>query len=679
MVSEGASWLGCQPMRKGESNWSGGGPIVLGINAAHDAAACVMIGGEPRAAVAEERLSRRKHQAGPPRRAIESCLSATGMDHLADVDCIVVNQFPQTDFAGDLRREGYRGELLINPSHHLLHAHYAAAASGQSDSAVLVVDGSGYSYAEHRRRGSPLLGPPPRFPDMMESQSSFALREGELEFVEREWGLWDANTPYFRFPSLGHMFSAASQYIFGKWVHAGKTMGLAPYGDASRLAEPIVTYSDDGLSIDTEWILRLPPRSKDPAHLDEICRDVAAKVQVELERAILFLARRLSEATGLRHLSLSGGVALNSVANGRLRTEGPFAETFATPAAGDSGTAVGAAVYGHAHLTGGIPRWSSYSDFLGPEHGSIAAEHAIERTADQANSNIPIDPATTAAEDIATGRIVGWHEGRSELGPRALGHRSILCDPSVPTIRDDLNERVKFREPFRPYAAAVLEEHAHRYFEIDWADPFMLSVVRIRSEHRESLPGICHVDGTCRTQTVPPGAGGFRRLIEAFFSRTGLPLVLNTSLNIRGEPIVETPDDSLRCFLGSDIDVLYLEGRRLEKLAFDPAAPNLGLIPVANAGIALEQRNEWQTDGWSGSELVARRPTTGQAIALKQIEAEVLLRMDGEMSVEEIIADSEVGSKSQIIIALASLLTKGLISMAGASSHQATQFEPRAL
>jgi carbamoyltransferase len=653
---------------------SAGGPAVLGVNVAHDASACLLVDGELRAATAEERLARRKHVRGAPRRAIASCLEQGGLAGLDAVDCVVVNQHYPVDFAAELRRKGFPGQLVCGVSHHLLHAYYAAAASGQSSCAILVVDGSGYHYAEHLRRGSPLLGPPPAFPHMEEAESSFKLLDGEIDLVERRWALWAGAIPSFRFPSLGHMFTAASKYIFGSATAAGKTMGLAPYGDASTFPEPIVSYGADGISVDTEWMLDLPPRSKQPAHLDGICRDVAAKVQAELEQALLFLAQRLFEKTDLPSLCFSGGVALNSVANARLRREGPFAEVFVTPAAGDSGVSVGAAAFGHALLTGEIPRWDPYSDFLGLEHGAEHAAAAVRRMPDRVRHTVPSDHAATAAEDIAAGRVVGWSEGRSELGPRALGHRSILCDARIESIRDHLNERVKFREPFRPYAAAVLEEHADRYFELEWVDRFMLSVASIRPEHRAGLASVCHVDGTCRVQMVPPRAGAFRRLIETFFELTGLPLVLNTSLNIRGEPIVETPEDAIRCFLGTNIDLLYLEGMRLEKPTLDGHKVEPDLVPVPGDSIALERGSQWTSGGWSTKPPTVRRRHTGHLVPLEDRQCRVLLALDGRTTVGEIVGDSALGSEEQILDVLLALQRQGLVSMAyGAVSPQAAE------
>jgi carbamoyltransferase len=240
--------------------------IVLGINAVHDAAVCVLVDGELVGAVAEERLSRQKHHRGFPRLALEYCLHAAGGRGLRDVSVIVLNESVNTDYALMLRHEAdFTGDLIVNPSHHLLHAYYAVTASRLCRPVVLVLDGSGYSYGEHERRGSPLLGPAPPYSEMEETQSIFQVdADGELTLVDKQWGLWQASEPFTRFPSLGHMYSAASEYIFGSLDHAGKTMGLAPYGDAAHFPDPIVTYGTDGLTIDTEWITRLPPRSDQP-------------------------------------------------------------------------------------------------------------------------------------------------------------------------------------------------------------------------------------------------------------------------------------------------------------------------------------------------------------------------------------------------------------------------------
>jgi len=572
-----------------------GSIAVLGLNCAHDAAACLLVGGRLVAAIAEERLSRVKHHTGFPHRAIEYCLLVGGLRSVDDVDLVVLNKYQHSDLAADFRKIGLAGQPIVNPSHHLLHAYYAWVASGFADAAILIVDGSGYGYGDYVRRGHGMLGAAPPFSEMEEAESRYVVSGGRLDVVHKSWALWEAVRPLFRFPSLGHMYSAASQYIFGRWEHAGKTMGLAPYGDQRAFPDPFIELLDDGLRIDTSWATGLPPRSAAPAHLDRVSRDLAAKVQAELERAMLHLCDVLHAETGMTRLCISGGVGLNSVANGRIVRESPFSELFVTPAAGDAGVAIGAALYGHHRLAGGVPQWQYPNDY----HGRAYRESEIRAAIDERGSLLrhePIDAdvadvagiADRAAEDIAAGRVVGWFEGGSEFGPRALGHRSILADPRSKDMKDRLNETVKYREPFRPYAASVLAAHVAEYFDIAIHDPFMLVVADVRPERAETIPSLCHVDGTCRIQTVRPDLGGrFRRLIERFFELTTIPMVLNTSFNIRGEPIVETPGDAIDCFLSCNIDVLYLEGHRLTKARLADADTPGTLIPRLNPGLSL--------------------------------------------------------------------------------------------
>ena len=569
------------------------GTVVLGLNTSHDAAACLLIDGELVVAVCEERLSRVKYHEGFPYLAVRYCLDAAGVPDLNAVDCIVVNQMPADDFDTELLVGGYTGQLITNPSHHLLHAYYAWVGSGFDEAAVLILDGSGYCHGEYQRQGRPaaeLGGAVPEFSEMEEAESLYRIADGDLTVVSKRWALWLANRPFFRFASLGHMYSMASQYIFGSFKHAGKTMGLAAFGDASSYPEPIVDLSGAEMDLDTLWVTKLPPRSALPAEQDPVCRDIAAKVQDELERAILHLAEDLHRRTGSTRLAVSGGVGLNSVTNGRLLRESPFTELFITPAASDAGVAIGAALYGHRELTGSVPSWDYRHDYHGRVYSPSEVDAALADRADLVSwSDAGEQVAELAAADVAAGQVVGWFDLGSEFGPRSLGHRSIICDPRVPGMKDYLNAHVKFREPFRPYAASVLSEHAPEYFDLDVDDPFMLIVARVREAHTQLVPSIVHEDGTCRIQSVRPDhQGHFRALIEAFYSLTGLPLVLNTSFNIRGEPIVETPADALECFLASNFDVLYLQGRRVSKVRAAECADRAGLVPVLSPQLTLE-------------------------------------------------------------------------------------------
>lgn len=637
-------------------------PVVLGINSAHDASACLLVDGELKIAIPEERLSRAKYHEGFPYEAVKHCLQVGGLKELNSVDCIVMNEYAETDFDLELRNGGYTGRLITNPSHHLLHAYYAWVASGYSDAAIMIVDGSGYSYGEYIRQNSPMLGEAPPFSEMEEAESLYVVRDGRIEIVGKRWALWEASSPYYRFASLGHMYSIVSQYIFGHWKHAGKTMGLAPYGDPASFPEPFIDLTGPEMVIHTEWASRLPPRSPVPAEHDQTCRDLAAKVQAELERAMLWLADRLHRETGMDRLCVSGGVGLNSVTNGRLLRESKFSHLFITPAAGDAGISIGAALYGHHELTGVTPVWNYSHDYHGRTYPPDEVSAAITRYAKRLLVENPADAPAAAARDIASGSIIGWFEGGCEFGPRSLGHRSILCDPRGKDTKDRLNKTVKFRESFRPYAASVLSEHAGEYFDLAVDDPFMLIVAPVPQRYLDVIPSVCHVDGTCRIQSVRPDhLGGFRRLIEEFYDLTGLPLVLNTSFNIRGEPIVETPDEAIECFLASNIDVLYIEGRRLTKAILASAgAPGelvprlndslvLGVVVATDDGRAMEPEHHVQT-------------RTGHKSRITGAEYRLLRAVDGARTLAELAGFVGDTMPAQVEAAFVDLQQRGFVS-----------------
>jgi len=639
--------------------------VILGVNAAHDAAACLLVDGRLRVAITEERLSRTKHFEGYPHRAVEYCLKEAGLPGLEAVDAIVINEYVREDHDLRLRNAGYKGALIVNPSHHMLHAYYAWAASGFERPSVLVIDGSGYSYGEYLRRRSPLLGEAPEFSEMEEAESMFRVDgRGELDLVYKRWGLWESTYPYLRFPSLGHMFSVASEYIFGHVQHAGKTMGLAPYGDAAAYPDPIIEYTSDGLVIDTEWITRLPPRSTEPAHLDQVCRDIAAKVQDELERAVIHLCDKLHDATGADQLCFSGGVGLNSVANGLILRQTPFTELFVTPAADDSGTAIGAALYGHRQLTGELPKWDRYDNYHGRAYSGDEVRAAVDKRGRFIEARKPEDAADAAAVDIAAGKFVGWFEAGSEFGPRALGRRSILCDPRPHDMRDRLNAIVKFREPFRPYAASVLTEHVDEYFDVADVDPFMMTVAPVHASKTEVIRSVCHVDDTCRIQTVDADhEGGYRRLIERFHEISGIPLVLNTSYNVRGEPIVETPDDAIRCFLSCNLDILYLDGFRITKSTVGSARNPADLVPCFNDGVSVRATVE-NVEGAACAPSYYCQTRTGYRLPVTTEEFELLALIDARRSISALAQLWGGRSTQDALETVDGLQQRGLLCMA---------------
>ena len=546
---------------------------ILGFNSTHDASAALIRDGRVLWAVEEERLSRDKHHYGFPARAIRCVLEAEGIS-MGDVDHVAfywhpwrglvpfglhfLRHLPKSlgyvktqpgiwrDFIGlprRFRRElGLRGRFHF-VEHHLAHAFSSFAPSGFEESAILSVDGTGEWTTTFLAAGDPSGIRPV-------ARSSYPHSIGKV---------WEGVTQYLGFRPLSD---------------EGKVMGLAPYG-SDRFVEAFrkILRVEDGsrVVVDLDYFRYQlgapekygerfaefgPPRDPD-GELEDHHRDVAFAVQRRTEEVLLELATTLHERTGLDRLCLVGGVALNCVANGHVARHGPFREVFVQPSAGDAGAALGAALATHHRLTGQVPSRAMEHAYLGPEFGDAECEAALRA------SKLPYrresDIASATARELAAGQIVGWFQGRMEYGPRALGNRSILADPRDPGMRDHLNLRVKHRETFRPFAPAILAERAGDYFEDARTSPYMLLSFQSREERRDAIPSVVHVDGSARVQTVDGEANPlFRRLIESFERETGVPVVLNTSFNRRGEPVVCSPADAVRSYLAEEMDGLAL-------------------------------------------------------------------------------------------------------------------------
>jgi carbamoyltransferase len=557
---------------------------ILGINCfSHDTAAALLRDGRPVAFVEEERFNREKHTRAFPDHAVECCLRSAGIS-IADVDVVAFAHRAGVDFArgaadalrrlprsaprlgfqaavdarlvarqrGFLRRWGYRGRV-VNVGHHEAHAASAFFASGFEDAAVLTLDRGGDFLSTTLGRG---LG-----------TRLFTLRQ--------------VRNP----DSLGEVYTAVTRWLgFHPNADEGKVMGLAPYGTDREVPtlRRLVELTPDGLfRVDLTWfryhledaplsrrfLERFGPPRVPESEITDHHRDVAYGIQEVTEEAALHVARTLHGLTGAKDLVMAGGVALNSVMNARLLRETPFERVFVQPAAGDAGNALGAALHVWHHRLGRPREWTMDHAFLGPSHQDGALERLL------LGRGLPFrrvgDPAATAAELLAASRIVGWFQGRAEVGPRALGARSILADPRRAEMKDVVNERVKHREGFRPFAPSVLDERGREYFEGYATNPFMLLVLPIRQAKRSVIPAVTHVDGTGRLQSVTRhGNPLFHRLIEEFDARTGVPVVLNTSYNVRGEPIVHRPEEALQDYLETGMDALLLGPYLLEK---DPA------------------------------------------------------------------------------------------------------------
>jgi len=589
---------------------------ILGISCYyHDAAAVLLRDGQLVAAAEEERFSRIKHDYGFPKNAINYCLEAGGttgpdLDYVVFFEkpfrkldrilATVLQTYPQSWkvfresmiswvldklwVASTLESQlGIKKDKVLFSEHHLSHAASAYLCSPFDESAILTVDGVG-------------------------------------EWVTATCGIGKGNDirlfKQMDFPhSIGLLYSAFTAFL-GFEVNEGeyKVMGMAPYGEpryVDKVWKLVHQNADGSFSLDMDYFsfhhstektyskkfeqLFGAPRptklhfftegtgfpkyfGEPPANIHEISKlnqhyaDIAASIQRVTEELILGMARNLQKETGLKNLCIAGGVGLNSVANTRIMRETPFEQVFVQPAAGDGGGALGAALWAYNTLLGKPRNFRMDHAYWGRSYG------ASEITTFLQSNKIPYhliekedQMLDQVVERLMGGKVIGWYQGRFEWGPRALGHRSIIADPRNPDMKDIVNSKIKFREPYRPFAPSVLAECAEKYFELPRATShyparYMLYVVPVKPEAQSTLPAITHVDGTGRLQTVfKDQSPRYYKLIERFGQATGVPVILNTSFNLRGEPIVTTPANAFNTFIKSEMDTLVLDNYLIEK------------------------------------------------------------------------------------------------------------------
>ncbi len=574
---------------------------VLGISGFyHDAAACLIRDGEVVAAASEERFTRKKHDERFPLHAIEYCLSE-GRLLVDDLDCIGFYEKPFLKFKRILFSQiatvprSYSAFLRAIPSwlHQKLAIPALVAEELQFDGPVLMIE----HHLSHA--ASAFLVSPFR-------EAALLTVDGVGEWATTTWGRGrDADIDLFkeiRFPhSLGLLYTAVTGYLGFKINSAEyKVMGLAPYGTPrfEREVRQLIDVAPDGsFRLDMDYfayhhgLQMTSPRfhrlfggePRDPASaLEQRHKDIAASVQRVTEDVMLRMAVQLHRETGLPNLCLAGGVALNCVANGRIAREGPFEGIFVQPAAGDAGGALGVAAYLQNHVFGEPRRFVMRHAFLGPGFGSEEIRALLEVKGAVFEEMDREALLSSTARAIAEQEVVGWFQGRMEFGPRALGSRSILADPRNPENQERVNRKIKFRESFRPFAPAVLAERAGEFFELERESPFMLLVAQAR-DGRSRLPATTHVDGSARVQTVDRETNPlFHDLLRAFGDATGTPVLINTSMNVRGEPIVCTPADALACFRTTGMDRLVIDRFVLRK-AEQPLLESAGELPPAFA------------------------------------------------------------------------------------------------
>lgn len=544
-------------------------PWVLGISASHNGSVCLLKGDELVVAIQEERLSRFKRQrihASDSSLAAAYCLTYAGIEP-GELDIVVVSiQGNGRDELQDIRLNRFLNVVpnhiptIVIP-HHYGHALSAFATSGFSDAAILVVDGAGSPFVDLAIEERRVVVQ--NFEAAWETISLYSGSGAAVVPLEKhvvEHGAWlrmdDTNMP--EFGSLGGMFSAVAQQIFGDPMEAGKVMGLAPYGEPQIPSDSFFEIANNCFQFKDTVPRQFRFDQRWPAREDEY-KVLAASVQAALEDALLQLVQRLRSLSPSENLCYAGGVALNSVANERIIRESGFKNVYIIPAADDSGPAIGAAYYG----LWGLTRHNSGRRLIHDACGRPYSSATLDQLGVKAVRSPDI--ISDAVELLCDGKILGWFDGRSELGPRALGQRSIVCDPRRSDAKEILNRRVKRREAFRPFAPVVLLEQAESWFEFGDTipeSPFMLRICKINPSKVDQVPAVVHVDGTGRLQTVTAEANGrFYELVRSFYEKTGVPILLNTSFNVMGQPIVETPADAIACLLNTGLDALVFEDR----------------------------------------------------------------------------------------------------------------------
>jgi carbamoyltransferase len=574
---------------------------VLGTGLSHDGSVCLLADGEVVLAIEKERLTRRKHDGGNDQIAMQYVLDRAGIT-LDDIAVVVQNE----NFG--MFREGnsqYNAQdrllndatRVVTISHHLAHAYSAFGASGFDQASVLVVDGCGNAYedcidiAPDTLVSSVAHGLGHVY---FEKDSYYTSEGGTLRTVAKDFSPWGARgwelSPPSTMHSIGGVYQAFSQYVFGDFADSGKLMGLAPYGCRGRFDFPLFELHDGQVLICRENLLEFtsPAKSRIALKSDfQYYADVALYVQREIEQALLYLVRDRFERCPSRNLAYAGGVALNAVANSRILRETGFERIFIQPAAGDNGLAIGCAYYGWLQVLEREQVPPSGTTYLGASYPTDRVRRAIAEAGDEISVEHCPDVAARTAELLAAGKVVAWYRGGAEFGPRALGHRSILAHPGLPGLRDHINTNIKYREDFRPFAPSVIADEAARYFECDGYDsPYMILVFNVRPEYRDQLVNVVHQDGSSRLHTVTEESEPtYFRLLQEFKVLTGIPVLLNTSLNKRGMPIVETPEEALSFFLDCALDAIVLNDMVITKSQSRPASGDRvrGVIELPSA------------------------------------------------------------------------------------------------
>ena len=588
--------------------------LILGLNMFHaDASAAIVVDGEVKFAIAEERLNRHKHFGGFPALAIKACLDAVGA-RISDIEHVAVGQDSDANLSKKVRY------ALSNPAKILNFIRLRQRKEIMRDvgsllAKALEVDPKALRFQEHHLEHHIAHIASAYYCSPWEKAAGFSY-DGSGDFVSTMMARCEGNEievldRVFLPHSIGSFYTMICEFIgYSKYGDEGKVMGLAPYGKDTfcpRISE-IVKTKDAGFELDLSYFKSLGSNQgmqvlpdgtvrlarhfsekmekefgapRDPqAEIVQRDMDLAFAMQHRFEEIFFHLLNGLHARVSTQDLAMAGGCALNSVANGKLFNRTPFQRTYIQPAAGDEGLAIGAALHTYHSVLKQSRRHELRSSYLGPEFSDSHIKSALESaglTYRKLEREILLEE--TAAQ-IAKGNVVGWFQGRMEWGPRALGNRSIVAHPGLPNMKDVLNARIKRREWFRPFAPSIMADYQHEYFEHDHPSPFMLHVYKIRPEKRQALCAVNHVDGTGRLQTVARDENPlYYDLISAFHLKTGIPVSLNTSFN-ENEPIVCNPEEAIDCFQRTRMDALaigsFLVVKKGSAETMHPSAEHLG-------------------------------------------------------------------------------------------------------
>ena len=566
--------------------------LILGLNMFHaDASAAIVVDGEVKFAIAEERLNRHKHFGGFPALAIKACLDAVGAN-ISDVEHVAVGQDSDANIAKKVQY------ALANPAKILNFIRLRQRKEAMRDVRSLIAkalqaESSQLKFQEHHLEHHIAHIASAYYCSPWEKAAGFSY-DGSGDFVSTMMARCEGSEievldRVFLPHSLGSVYTMICEFIgYSQYGDEGKVMGLAPYGKDTYVEEirKIVAPKNGGFQLDLAYFkplgsnqgmqvladgtVRLARHFSDrmeklfgePRKLhSEITQrdmDLAYALQHRFEEIFFHLLNELHKRVPCEDLAVAGGCALNSVANGKLFDTTPFRQTYIQPAAGDEGLAIGAALHTYHSVLKQLRRHELKNSYLGPEFSDERIQPALQSAGLQYRKLDRPSLLDAVATQIAAGNVVGWFQGRMEWGPRALGNRSIVAHPGLPNMKDVLNARIKHREWFRPFAPSILADYQHEYFEHDHPSPFMLHVYKIRPEKRKELCAVNHVDDTGRLQTVTREENPlYYDLISAFHRKTGIPVILNTSFN-ENEPIVCTPEEAIDCFQRTRMDVLAI-------------------------------------------------------------------------------------------------------------------------